>query len=327
MANRSLIVLSDDGAAPLLGIIGAAKKSIRVKMFVFTDPLLIDALVAACHRGVKVRVMLNAARRTGEDDNEPTRKKLLDAHISVIDSSPKFDLTHEKSMVVDDELAVVQTLNWTTKNLTETRDYAVVTNHRHEVEEVAGCFDADWHRQHFDPGDSAHLIWCPLNGRDRIIRFIDQAKDTLFIQNERYQDTMIIEHLVHAARQGIKVHIMAPAPHKLDKAKRVEAIGNLRILDDLKIGIRKLKGLKLHGKVILADGKTAIIGSPNLTPGTFDTRREAAIEVSDDHVVKRLEEVVHYDWKHAHPIDLSDEGLIADLEDPDEERRLGVHLE
>jgi hypothetical protein len=34
---------------------------------------------------------------------------------------------------------------------------------------------------------------------------------------------------------------------------------------------------------------------------------------------------VHYDWKHAHPIDLSDEGLMADLEDPDEGRRLGVH--
>jgi phosphatidylserine/phosphatidylglycerophosphate/cardiolipin synthase-like enzyme len=118
---------------------------------------------------------------------------------------------------------------------------------------------------------------------------------------------------------------MALAPHKLDKAKRVEGIGSLKILDDVKIGIRRLKGLKLHGKILLADGQAAIIGSPNLTPGTFDSRREAAIELSDDHVVKRLEEIVHYDWKHAHPIDLSDEGLMADLEDPDEGRRLGVH--
>ena len=49
----------------------------------------------------------------------------------MIDSNPAFDLTHEKSMVVDDKSAFVKSLNWDTKNLTETRDYAVVTDHPH----------------------------------------------------------------------------------------------------------------------------------------------------------------------------------------------------
>jgi len=39
----------------------------------------------------------------------------------------------------------------------------------------------------------AHLTWCPANDRERIARFIDEAKHTLFIQNERYQDSVIIE--------------------------------------------------------------------------------------------------------------------------------------
>ena len=30
-------------------------------------------------------------------------------------------------MVIDDETAFVKSLNWATRNLTETRDYAVVT--------------------------------------------------------------------------------------------------------------------------------------------------------------------------------------------------------
>ena len=42
----------------------------------------------------------------------------------MFDSNPAFDLTHEKSMVIDDTTAFVQSLNWETKNLTETRDYA-----------------------------------------------------------------------------------------------------------------------------------------------------------------------------------------------------------
>lgn len=325
MAFRSLIVFHDDGPAPILDAIGKAAKSIRVKMFIFTAPVLIDALSAARRRGVKIRVMLNAVRREGEEDNEPTRKKLLATGVEVISCSPQFDLTHEKSMVIDDTVAFVQSLNWTMKHLTETRDYAIVTDHRHEVDEVIACFESDWHRKTFDPGKNAHLIWCPLNGRDRIARFIDGAKHTLFIQNERFQDSIIIERLVRAARRGVKVHVMTLSPHKLDKSKRAEGIGGLRIMDDLNIGIRKLKELKLHGKMLLADGKAAIIGSLNLTPGTFDTRREAAIEVSDDNIVKRLSKIVHHDWERAHPLDLSDEGLMADLDDTDEARRLGIH--
>jgi hypothetical protein len=38
-------------------------------------------------------------------------------------------------MVIDDKTAFVKSLNWDTKNLTETRDYAVVTDHPHEVKE------------------------------------------------------------------------------------------------------------------------------------------------------------------------------------------------
>ena len=37
------------------------------------------------------------------------------------------------------------------------------------------------------------LIWCTDNGRERIAHFIDRAKHTLWVQNERYQDAVIIE--------------------------------------------------------------------------------------------------------------------------------------
>src|SRR5215468_1123158 len=316
--SRSLIVMPDDSARPILEAIAAAQKSLRVKMFLFSDPALLAAVIAAQKRGVKVLVMLNPARRGGEPENEATRKKLEKAGIKVIDSNPAFAVTHEKSMVVDDDTAFVKSLNWKTENLTETRDYAVVTAHSHEVSEIVDCFEADWHRKDFDPGEHAHLIWCNHNGRDRIANFIDAAKHTLFVQNERYQDAVILERLVRAAERGVKVHVMARPPHSLKKEKLVEGIGGLRILDDVGIKIHKLKGLKLHGKMLLADGVAAIVGSINLAPGSFDSRRELAIEVRDDDVVERLHEIAKLDWDHSHPLDLSDEGLMADLESREE---------
>ena len=312
---RSLIVLPDDTAQPILDAIEDASRTLRVKMFVFSDPSLLTAVIAARRRGVKVRVMLNPARRSGEHDNEATRKALERADIDVKDANPAFDLTHEKSMVVDDETAFVKSLNWATANLTETRDYAVVTTHSHDVAEIIECFEADWHRQTFEPRDKGHVAWCPGPGRDRICRFIDQASHRLFVQNERFQDMVIIERLVRAARRGVRVDVMARPPHTLKRDKLVEGVGGLRIMDDVGIKIHKLKHLRLHGKMLLADGVAAIVGSINFADGSLDGRRELAIEVRDDHVVERLHRVARHDWEHSHPLDLSDEGLLADLED------------
>ena len=313
--SHQLIVLPDETAKPIIDAINAAKKSLRVKMFVFSDPSLVDAVTRARKRGVDVRVMLNKARRSGEEDNRATAKKLRAVKIEVIDTNPEFDVTHEKSMVVDDETAFIQSLNWASKNLTETRDYAVVSTHGPEVKEIIDCFEADWARKPFQVDNDTLLIWCNGNGRDRIARFIDGAKHTLFVQNERYQDAVIIERLVRARERGVKVHVMARPPHKLKKEKLIEGVGGLRIMDDVGIQVHKLKHLKLHGKMLLADSSRAIIGSINLAPGSFDSRRELAIEVHKAELVERLHKIAHHDWKHSHPLDLTDEGLLQEMEE------------
>ena len=314
MSHRSIIVLPDDSRAPIIEAIENSKKSLRVKMFLFNDPELINKVVAAKNRGVKVQVMLNSARRNGEEENGETRTILENAGIEVRDGNPLFALTHEKSMVVDDEIAFIKSLNWETKNFVETRDYAIITTKSYEVEEIIACFEADWHRQNFDSGEKAQLIWCTGNGRSRIAHFIDETQHTLFVQNERFQDVMIIERLVRAMRRGVKVHVMARPPHSLKKDKLMEGVSGLRIMDDVGIKIHKLKQYRLHGKMFLSDGCRAIVGSINLTQGSFDDRRELAIEVHDDDVIERLEAIAHHDWKNSHPLDLTDEGLLNDLE-------------
>lgn len=314
MASRSVLILPDDSPKAILDAVNDAKKSLRIKMFVFSDPDLLAAVAAAKKRGVDVKVMLNPARRNGADDNAESRKMLVEAGVEVADSNPDFGLTHEKSMVVDDETAFVKSLNWVTENLNETRDYAIITDHHHEVEEIANCFEADWNRQPFVPPADSHLIWCKGEGRTRIAHFIDSAKHTLFIQNERYQDAVIIERIVRAATRGVKVHVMARPPHTLKKEKMVEGVGGLRIMDDVGVKIHKLKKLRLHGKMLLADGERAVVGSINLAPGSFDDRRELAIEVHDEAVVQRLVKIAEHDWENSHALDLSDAGLMADLE-------------
>jgi phosphatidylserine/phosphatidylglycerophosphate/cardiolipin synthase-like enzyme len=311
--SHSLVVFPDDTADAIIAPINGAKRSLNIRMFLFTDTALLGAVIAARHRGVHVRVMLNPARRNGESDNEYARKTLLAAGIDVRDSSPEFAVTHQKSMVIDDEIGFVESLNWESRDLTETRDYAVITTRKSEVAEMVKCFDHDFHHRPFAPDEESHLIWCPNNGRMRIASFIDSAKHSLWIQNERYQDTVIIERLVRAVNRGVKVHIMAKPSHKLKAEKLVEGVGGLRIMEDVGAKVRRLKALKLHGKMLVADESRAIVGSINLAPGSFDSRRELAIETDSRPVVERMVDIFSHDWKHSHQLDLSDEGLLAEL--------------
>lgn len=311
---RTLIVLPDDTAQPVMAAIDAASHSLRIKMFVLSESTLVAAVIAANRRGVRTRVLLNPHRRSGEKVNEASRRALARGGVEVKDANPAFEVTHEKSMVVDEATAFIGSFNWTAKNLGETRDYGVITTHGHDVEEVSAAFDADWRRRRFTPAKESHLVWSPNGARERICEFIESARERIVVQNERYQDTVVIDCLLRAARRGVKVHVMAKAPHTLKRDKLVEGIGGLRILHDSGIKVHKLRHLKLHGKMLLVDEIAAIVGSMNLAPGSFDTRRELGIEVHDAHVVDRLRKVAHHDWKHSGPLDLSDEGLLADLD-------------
>jgi phosphatidylserine/phosphatidylglycerophosphate/cardiolipin synthase-like enzyme len=319
--TRSLVVLPDDGIQPLLDAIAAAEKSLLVKMFLFSEPRLIQAVIDAHKRGVKVRIMLNPARRSGESENEEAKKQLSAAGVAVQDTHPDFDVTHEKSMVVDEKTAFVKSHNWAPKNFGETRDYAVITRDPEDVAEVLAGFEADWARKKFHVGEKSRLIWCRGNGRERIARFIDGAKHTLYLQNERYQDPTIIERLVAAHGRGVKVHVMTLPPHALKEKKLLEGVAGLRLMQETGVKVHKLKGLHLHAKMLLADGERAIVGSMNIAPGSFDSRRELAIEVEDKNVVHRLKKTFEADWENSHSLDLSDEGIRADLE------KHGVHAE
>src|SRR5271169_6899716 len=115
--SHTLIVLPDDTGKPLIDAINGAAHKLNIRMFLFTDETLLTAVIAAKKRGVHVRVMLNPARRSGESENEASRQALTEAGIEVRNSNPKFELTHQKSMVVDHQTGFVESLNWELRDL------------------------------------------------------------------------------------------------------------------------------------------------------------------------------------------------------------------
>jgi len=314
-AVHQLIVQPDDGIAPILKTIEGAKKSLDIKMFQFTDPVLIQAVIAAHKRGVKVRVMLNPSRFTGEHDNDEAFELFKNAQVPIKDTNPKYPITHEKSMVVDGCQAFVMSLNWAPKYFGLTRDYGLVTNDPNEVSEVAGCFNADWERVDFTPPAVSNLIWSVGRSRQEVIDFVNGAQKSLYIQHEKYVDTPVIEALVHAKmKREVKVHAMALPIHSLRDFYQLDGIAGLRLLGDLGINVHKLHGIHLHAKLILADKHRALLSSFNIYPKCFNERRELGIRFADKPLIKRLVDIFEKDWESSKRMDLTDEGIQADRE-------------
>jgi cardiolipin synthase A/B len=311
---RSLVVLPDDTATPLLDAIAAAKAAVRVKMFELSDPSAVDALIEARQRGVSVRIMVDPTRARRHRERMAARRRLRRAGIDVLASNPEFSATHEKSLVVDEGTAFVQSCNWEPEYFTHTRDYAVRTTNRDEVAAIIECFEADWHRRRFQPSEPSSLIWCPWEGRERFAHFIDRAKESLVVENDRFQDPIIVEHVVRARSRRVKVHVITRPVHSLSEENMAQGVAALQMMHDVGVKIHKLEHLKLHGKMMLADDSKAIVGSINISVGSFDKRRELAIEVTDAAIVDRLLKVYHRDWRRSKALDLSDKGLAADVE-------------
>ena len=60
--SRYLVALPEDTSQPILDAINHASKTVRIKMFWFSDPELLHAVISAHRRGVKVRIMLETLR-------------------------------------------------------------------------------------------------------------------------------------------------------------------------------------------------------------------------------------------------------------------------
>ena len=150
--------------------------------------------------------------------------------------------------------------------------------HPHEVSEVIDVLRSRLESKEVRATGSSHLIWCTA-----------MAATASRIHRRRQTDTVPAERALPgpsdhraagaAADARSQNSIMARPPHTLKKEKLIEGVGGMRIMDDVGIKVHKMKHLKLHGKMLLADGLRAIVGSINLAPGSFDSRRELAIEV------------------------------------------------
>ena len=203
-ALSPLVVLPDDGTAAVVSMISGAERSVDLVMYSLNDKTVQSALAAAEARGVAVRVILNG----GYQGQEPPTKKStvtfdwLSAHgVPVRWSQPYFDLTHQKTLVIDGSSALIMTGNLDRTYYKNDRDFQIADGDAPDVSAIEAAFESDWNGTAVPAGDGDDLVWSP-GSEPELVALIESAKDSLLVENEEMADIAVENALEDAARRG-----------------------------------------------------------------------------------------------------------------------------
>lgn len=294
-ASQQLVVLPDDGVDGLIALIDGARESVRLKIYLLTNDDIITALAAAASRGVDVRVLIEKNPVGGGESNQRASDSLQEAGVSVRWTPSRFQLTHEKSLLVDDSQTLVGTFNYTHSSFENNREYGLLIADPAIVDEVAAIFDADWEDRPYGRVGNPALVVSPLNSRSQIEAMIDAARTTLWLEQSTLLDNAIASRLAAAARRGVDVRFLGP--QRTDEEDLAEP--NYLRLQSAGVQVARIASPYIHAKIILADGRRALVGSINLTRASIDLNRELAIVTEDAPSLARLKATFESDWQRA----------------------------
>ena len=285
-------MLPDDGIATLLTRISSAKRRVYMKMYLLTDPQVIEALAQAQANGAEVRAMLEQTPFGGAASARSAFAKLQAKGIQVKYANAVFRFTHEKSYVIDDQ-AVVLTANMTRTSFSRNREFGVVIEDKTAISQIVAAFEADWGRTAFTP-TAPQLAWSPTTARDRLTELVAAARSTIRVYCASAQDEGMLAALTAAQKRGVTVQLITSA------GQSEEGDGDSQGLDELQrggVGVRISKTPYIHAKVFLVDDQLAFVGSQNLTTGSLEFNRELGVIFSDPDAVARLSATFKADWE------------------------------
>lgn len=123
----------------IINLIDSANKSIHVLIYIFTLDSIGDALIRAFRRGVDVKVIFEKR----EIDEYSEYWRLKNAGVPVRNDTNPY-LMHNKIMIVDSEIVVTGSYNWSWSAEERNDENIVIIKSRRVAEEYEKIFESIW---------------------------------------------------------------------------------------------------------------------------------------------------------------------------------------
>ncbi|MEM7030559.1 MAG: phospholipase D-like domain-containing protein [Chloroflexota bacterium] len=320
--------------ADMATAIEQAQHTIYFETFIWKNDVLgkkfMDLLVQKAKEGVEVYLIYDwlgngvlGTSRLQFPDNIPTLHVL--SYLSFQRAShffnpDRYNVTHRKILVVDNDLGFVGGYNLGEEYRTEWRD-THIRIHGKGAEGLTHAFVDFWN--HHCRADQPKLPWPkqpwsahidvyrndPLRRnypiRSLYLRAIERAQSYILITNAYFVPDPTFRHaLIEAAQRGVSVKIVLPwrSNHVL-----VDWISRHYFRDYLESGVELYgyEGAMIHTKTVTVDGTWTMIGTANLDRLSLWFNHEVNIEIFDKQVAAQMEAIFTCDREQCREVDLA----------------------
>lgn len=335
--NRLILLENGHEIFPaMLDAIRDARQSIDLLTYVYWEGEIAQQfaseLAAAAQRGVRVRVILDAwgARQM----NDALVRQMEDAGCRVAWFRPlewytlrRFNYrTHRKVMVVDGAVGFTGGVGiaeeWTGDAGDPQHwrdDHFIVEGPL--VRHLAGAFAENWREatgevipyERDDQADSAQVagvsravpvITSPRGDVSEIAllywTLLARARTRLDIATPYFvPDPEMAHALIEAAGRGVRIRLLVPGPHQDSWLVRTASLDRFPPLVEAGVEVYQYQPTMMHAKVVTADGRWSIIGSPNFDNRSFELNDEIALLVDDSAFTRTLEQSFERDLRES----------------------------
>ena len=263
-APDRLIVSVEERRAVLLEVIGQARSRITLSLFRCNDRRIFEALGAATKRGVTVEVLVTSRAKGGRKKIEKLWRALEETGATLKAYTDPVVKYHAKYLVADEGPAIVASLNLTKRCFKRTCDAVVVTHDPAVVSGLRRLWASDCGGEALPDGVSERLILGPERARRQFTALVEQARTSIRLIDAKLSDPDLVSLLNARRAAGLTVEVFSD---------------------------KRLGELRSHGKIMLVDDTTVVVGSLALAALSLDFRREVAIVVTEPAAVAEAAEL------------------------------------
>ncbi len=307
------------GCQVLLNQINAAKNSIDFAIYgISNQPKIINALIQAQNRGVKIRWVTDANTK-GENIYEDVAKvqKLLpnyktDNHIipgeTTKNSKYTNSIMHNKFFIFDKKAIWLGSANISQTDLADFNANIIVFSSSKiladiYLKEFEQMYNEKFHyikqkitnkeNIKIDPINTVSVYFSPKDDiiNTQIIPLINNAKKYIYISSFIITNHDVKSALIKAKQRNVEIKIIIDAT----SAKGKYTIHNDLRQNNITVKVENKAG-KMHTKSIVVDDKIAILGSMNLTQSGTSKNDENIIVLTNKQIVQTFRKHFLYLW-------------------------------
>ncbi|MCL6515487.1 phosphatidylserine/phosphatidylglycerophosphate/cardiolipin synthase family protein [Alicyclobacillus sp.] len=277
------LVWEGDVKAQALALIRASRRICHLDIYELSDPEILSALADARHRGVDVRVVVDATEKHSQDEGVPALRR---AGVPVASLHIPRGISHIKMLVTDDAV-LIGGMNFGAGSW-DNNDASVVIEHPNDSFDA--LFRWDWQRAGGHPA-AAPAPKAPLlderKTEQHVVDAIAHARQSVAVEAFVLSDWAVVNALEDAAKRGIAVAVLLD-PGQSQNRRTAEA---LRKAGAVVRFYKPYGGEWMHAKMLDVDhGDVLIIGSANFSHQAYTYNHEGDVELHGVHAFAKAME-------------------------------------